>query len=319
MAIALVLFAASAAVAYAARRYLRERDEHRKVRALFSRYVPVQVVNDLLERDPRVLSAQTVTATIVSCRIRNFALFAEDLTAEQTLHALNEFHALAGAAIEKQRGIIETLHGDGITAVFGVLIDAPFQEERALRTALTIVRLVSGLDARMREQGYRPFGVTIGVHTGPVVAGDIGYQRRREFAVVGNAAHVASRLQQCAEELNASIVASAETFEPVRDLFVGVPTSPLPLRGLKRLQQAFIIRGMTKRDESALKIKSDTLKHTVVRAEEPPLPEPTVAEAEVPEPPAFYAFDNALPMVPELPPFAGIYEDGQGPPIQLTP
>lgn len=316
VAIALVLFAASAGVAYAARRYLRERDEHRKVRALFSRYVPVQVVNDLLERDPRVLCAQTVTATILSCRIRNFALFAEDLSAEQTLHALNEFHALAGAAIEKQRGITESLHGDGITAVFGVLIDAPFQEERALRAALTIVRLVSGLDARMRGQGYKPFGVTIGIHTGPVVAGDIGYQRRREFAVVGNAAHVASRLQECAEDLNASIVASAETFEPVSDVFVGVPTSPMPLRGLKRLQQAFIVRGMTKRDESALKIKSATLTHTVVRAEQPP--QPPAPEPEPPTP-AFYAFDSALPVIPELPPFAGIYEDGQGPPIQLAP
>jgi len=309
VAVALVLFAASAAAIYAARRYLRERDELRKVRALFSRYVPVQVVNDLLERDPRVLSAQTVTATIVSCRIRNFALFAEDLSAEQTLHALNEFHALAGAAIEKQRGIIESLHGDGITAVFGVLIDAPFQEERALRAALTIARLVSGLDARWREQGFKPFGVTIGVHTGLVVAGDIGYQRRREFAVIGNAAHVASRLQDAAEDLNASIVASEETFAPVRDVFVGVPTSPLPLRGLKRLQHAFIVRGLLKRDEFALKIKSsERLTHTVVQ--------PSQAEAE-PEP-AFFAIDNALPAIPELPPFAGIYEDGQGPPVQLA-
>jgi len=315
VATALVLFAASVAVAYAARRYLRERDELRKVRALFSRYVPVQVVNDLVERDPRVLSAQSVTATIVSCRIRNFALFAEDLTAEDTLHALNEFHALAGAAIEKQRGIIESLHGDGITAVFGVLIDAPFQEERALRAALTIVRLVSGLDARWREQGRKPFSVTVGVHTGPVVAGDIGYQRRREFAVVGNAAHVASRLQDSAEDLNASIVASAETFHPVRDVFVGVPTSPLPLRGLKRLQQAFIVRGLVKRDESALKIKSsETLTHTVVRAEDPPEP-PAVAEPPAP----FFAFDSNLPAIPEAPPFAGIYEDGEGPPVQLAP
>jgi class 3 adenylate cyclase len=309
VALALVLFAASAAAIYAARRYLRERDELRKVRALFSRYVPVQVVNDLLERDPRVLSAQTVTATIVSCRIRNFALFAEELSAEQTLHALNEFHALAGAAIEKQRGIIESLHGDGITAVFGVLIDAPFQEERALRAALTIARLVSGLDARWREQGFKPFGVTIGVHTGPLVAGDIGYQRRREFAVIGNAAHIAARLQDTAEDLNASIVASEETFAPVRDVFIGVPTSPLPLRGLKRLQQAFIVRGLLKRDESALRIKTaERLTHTVV--------EPLHQAEDEPQP--FFAMDSALPAIPELPPFAGIYEDGQGPPIQLA-
>ncbi|MBV9271894.1 MAG: adenylate/guanylate cyclase domain-containing protein [Candidatus Eremiobacteraeota bacterium] len=307
VAIALVLFGASAAALYAVRRYVRERDELRKVRALFSRYVPVQVVNELLERDSRVLSAQTVTATIVSCRIRNFALFAEDLSAEQTLHALNEFHALAGAAIEKQQGIIESLHGDGITAVFGVLIDSPFQEERALRAALTIVRLVSALDTRWREHGYRPFSVTIGVHTGSVVAGDIGYQRRREFAVIGNAAHVATRLQDAAEDLNASILATEETFAPVRDIFVGVPTSPLPLRGLKRLPQAYIVRGVLKREESALTIKSpERLTHTIV--------EPAPVHAA--EPP-FFAMDSALPAVPELPRFAGIYEDGQGPPMQL--
>jgi class 3 adenylate cyclase len=334
--VALVLLAVSAALAYAVRRYVRERDAGRRMRALFSRYVPAQVVKDLMERsDPRELTAQTCYATVLRCRIRNFALFSEELTAEETLHALNEFHALAGAAIERQRGVIESLRGDSITAVFGVLIEAPFQEERALRAALTIVRLASALNERWQRHGLKPFAVSVGVHSGEIVAGDIGYQRRREFAIVGNPVQVATSLESVAEELNASIVASGETFDAVAELFVGIPAPSLPLRGLKRVQRAFVIRGLSRSEEEVLLLRERRLDHTTVKREAPapgatsgeyvaPQEEPVApvepfAAAPVPEPFNLFRLDNALPAMPEAPPIAGLYEDGHGPPMRLAP
>ena len=94
------------------RRYLTERDEHRRVRALFTRYVPPPVVDELLARkDPRLFEARQYYATILSCRIRNFALVAEELSAEETLAYLNEFYAVVGKAVQRHRGIIESLRG----------------------------------------------------------------------------------------------------------------------------------------------------------------------------------------------------------------
>ena len=182
------------------RNYLRERDELARVRELFSRYVPEQVVDELLaRRDARRLWAQRHYATVVCCRIRNFGFFAEELGAEDTLRHLNEFYAVAGRAIVRHGGVIERLHADGITAVFGVLTSDAFQEDRALRAALRIVRLANAMNARWQSQGRRPFEVYAGVNSGNVVAGEVGFAQRREFAIVGNPAHVAARLQQAAD------------------------------------------------------------------------------------------------------------------------
>ncbi len=245
--------AAAAGLALLLRRYLNERDEVQRVRALFSRYVPEHIVDDLLaRRDTKLLWAQRHHATILCCRIRNFGFFAEELSAEDTLRHLNEFYAVAGRAIARHGGVIERLHADGITAVFGVLTSDAFQEDRALRAALRIVRLANAMNDRWQALGRRPFHVSIGVNSGDVVAGEVGFAQRREFAIVGNPAHVAALLQQAAQDVNASILAAAETLEPVAEMFVAVPVATLPLQGLRRLQSAYIIRGLVQRSEEEL-------------------------------------------------------------------
>lgn len=356
----LALVIAIGAAVYASiffRRYMAEREERGRVIALFSRYVPPPVVEELLARnDPRLFTAREYYATILCCRIHNFALFAEDLTPEETLAYLNEFYTIVGKAVQRHHGMIESLHGDTVSAVFGVLLDETFQEERALRAALDVMRMVKAMEARWEVQDRRAFMVGMGVNSGKIVAGDTGFQHRREFAVIGNPADVAMRLEAASEELNATIVASDTTYDPVRETFVGVPTSSLPLRGLRRLHNAYVIRGLRKstKDDRLTLPSQNAFKKTVVQPDEPlerqlpPVeaqPEPSRVDA-APEPPnvidkrvkdpviverpsfkgvepprvpvRFSSLDSAEPALPE-PPIVETYEDDEGPPIQLPP
>ncbi len=162
----------------------------------------------LARKDERLFTGRAVTATVLVCRIRNFAHFVEDLSPEQTLRYLNEFYALAGNAIQRNRGIIETFLGDGVVAVFGVPLENPIQEDDALRAALEIVRNVVAMRERWARQHRKPFTVGIGINTGSMIAGDAGFRDRREFTVVGPEAMLAHRLQEAAFALNAFIVAS---------------------------------------------------------------------------------------------------------------
>lgn len=281
-------------------RYVREREETRSLRELFSRYVPEHVLEEILaRRDRRPLWAARHYATVLSCRIANFDLFAEELSAEDTLRHLNEFYAVAGRAIVRHGGVIERLHADGITAVFGVLTDDAFQEDRALRAALRIARLANAMDRRWRELGRKPFRVSIGVNSGNVVAGEVGFAQRREFAVVGNPAHVAARLAHAAEQLNAAIVASDSAYTPVADAFVAVAVTKLPLAGLKKLQKAYIIRGLARRNEEELLHLPPAIAalETVIAPEEPR--------------PRFSEFDDIVAAMPAVPAVSGVYEDPQ--------
>ncbi len=333
-----------------ARHYLHQRDEVARVRALFSRYVPQQIVDELLERrDPRLFEAREYYATIISARIRNFGLLTEGLTAEQTLRYLNEFYAVAVQAIHRHRGMIESLRGDTVTGVFGVLVDETFQEERALRAALDIALIARSMKSRWQTQGRKPLDVCVGVNSGRIVAGDAGSPARREFAIVGNPAQVADRLAGLAEEINAAVLASDLTFNATSEMFIGVPVSSLPLRGLKKLQRAVIVRGLAKKtSEDLLTVPSErAIAKTVIVANPPPLePEPVpYAPAEIsPEmqiitaspddeilegvlvdgfgldtESGFSMIDDDTAAFPELPAATGTYEDDQGPPVHLNP
>ncbi len=352
--IALALGAGAAIYAWIFfKRYVLERQERQRAVALFSRYVPPPVVEELLARkDARLFEAREYYATILSARIRNFALFSESLTPEETLRYLNEFYTIVGQAVQRHRGMIESLRGDTVTAVFGVLVEEKFQEERALRAALDIMRVVNAMEARWAAQGRKSISVGMGVNSGKIVAGDTGFQQRREFAIIGNPAHIAARLEAASEELNASIVASETTYGAVRDLFIGVPTSSLPLRGLRRLQNAFIIRGLTRRaaEDDLLTLPSQrAFKQTTVHTYETPAsagvepdaylePEresepirrdgasiaPNLFDERITGLPEFEGgrfslLDDDRPALPEAPVVSGTYEDDQGPPVQLPP
>jgi class 3 adenylate cyclase len=248
-------------------RYRAEQREVARVRALFSRYLSPPIVDELLRRkDPRLYTGRSLHATILVCRIWNFAGFAETLTAEETLRYLNEFFALAGTSIQKHRGMIDKFLADGIIGVFGVPLEDPAAEEHALRAALDIVRLVDAMNLRWHAQGRRSFQVGIGINSGEVIAGDAGFNERREFTVVGPETLLAARLQEATHDLLASIVAAATTCNPVRHLFSLVPLTGHPLPGLKRLSDAFIVLGLTNDSATLTMPAPDAFKETQVDA-----------------------------------------------------
>jgi len=226
------------------RRWRADLREHARVRATFARYVAPSVVDMLLARkDERIFTGRAVRATILVCRIRNFAHFIEPLPPEDVLRYLNEFYALAGTAIQRHRGIIDSFLGDGIVAVFGVPLENPTQEDDALRAALDIVRHVVAMRERWAKQHRKPFTVGIGVNTGEVIAGDAGFRDRREYTVVGSEAMFAHRLQEAAFALNGFIVASRATCATLGEEYKLVPVSGVPLAGVRRLLDAFVVRG----------------------------------------------------------------------------
>ncbi len=332
------------------RRWRAARRELDRVRSLFARYVAPSVVEVLLARkDERLFTGRALTATVLVCRIRNFAHFVEDLSPEQTLRYLNEFYALAGTAIQRNRGIIETFLGDGIVAVFGVPLENPIQEDDALRAALEIVRNVVAMRERWARQHRKPFTVGIGINTGSVIAGDAGFRDRREFTVVGPEAMFAYRLQEAAFALNAFIVASRQTCTVVTEEYHLVPVSGIPLPGVRRLLDAFVVRGR-RHGAERFTVPVDAMVQTAVEPP-PPAPQPRPADVQSapppppPEPPLArprprphpapaasaanglnlpelrrgwrFGDDDAESFLPDPPPRRATYEDDAGPPLDL--
>jgi adenylate cyclase len=246
------------------RRWRLEQAEVRRIRSTFSKYVPPSIVEELLNRkDESIFTGRETRATILVCRIWNFSHFMEDLTPEQTLRYLNEFYAIAGSSIERHQGVLHRFLEDGVVGLFGVPLEDRHQEDHALRAAINIVRLINVMQQKWTQQGRRPLRVGVGVNSGNVIAGDAGFAGRREYTVVGPDVTLAHRLQTATFDLNAFIVASHATVEPVQDLYNLVPVSGIPLNGMRALLDASIIRGR-KRNDSLVLPKAAAFANTVL-------------------------------------------------------
>ena len=358
MAVALVSVAFLVALVVCAvlvRRWRTEQAEVRRVRTTFSRYVPPAIVAELLNRkDERIFTGRDLRATILVCRIWNFSHFMEDLTPEQTLRYLNEFYAMAGSSIERQHGVLHRFLEDGVVGMFGVPLEDAHQEDHALRAAINIVRLVNVMQQKWAQQGRRALRVGIGVNSGMVIAGDAGFANRREYTIVGPDVTLAHRLQAATFDLNAFIVASHATVEPIQDLYNLVPVSGIPLNGVRALLDASIVRGR-KRSDSLMLPKAEAFANTVIEEHllddflEPQEVVPFEGPAKMSAPPApsepppplqtrrrtrpaddgAFGFDlpelrmpvafgsDEGPIMPDPPPPRATYEDNDGPPLPL--
>jgi class 3 adenylate cyclase len=262
--IGLALIGAVIACFVFVRRWRAEQAETSRVRATFARYVPPTIVEELLSRkDERIFTGREMRATILVCRIWNFSHFIEHLTPEQTLRYLNEFYAMAGSSIERQRGVLHRFLEDGVVGIFGVPLEDPDQEDHAVRAAINIVRLVAVMQEKWAQQNRRGMRVGVGINSGDVIAGDAGFAQRREYTVVGPDVTLAHRLAAGTVDINAYIIASRATIEPIQDLYNLVPVSGVPLNGVRALLDAFIVRGR-KRGDNLVLPRADSFQTTVV-------------------------------------------------------
>jgi adenylate cyclase len=115
-------------------------------------------------------------------------------------------------------------------ATFGTPEVRPDDAVNALKAARQIVDRMEGFNRDSASYGAPTLRVSLGLHFGPVIIGDVGPARRLEFAVVGDTVNVASRLESASRELSCSIVASNELIERARR---GNSTDPSLLSGFK--------------------------------------------------------------------------------------
>jgi class 3 adenylate cyclase len=92
--------------------------------------------------------------------------------------------------------------GDAIMAYFGAPIETDDHAERAVAAAIAIQRAVQERNHKL-EVTLRPFvrlAVGIAIHSGRVVVGNIGSERKMDYTAIGDAVNVASRLEKLAGE-----------------------------------------------------------------------------------------------------------------------
>jgi class 3 adenylate cyclase len=176
--------------------------QKQRIQSAFGRYVNDYVLNQLLEGpDSEALAGMEREVTILFADVRGFTHLSEGLKARAVVSLLKEVFQIASDRILERGGTIDKFIGDSIMAYFGAPVQQPDHVQRAVAAAVDILRRVEERNQKLRAAGAAagiPVEIGIGIHTGVVVVGDVGSDRRTDFTVVGDAVNVAHRLEKLA-------------------------------------------------------------------------------------------------------------------------
>ena len=189
--------------------------ERRRLRAEFARFVPAAVVEQVVEAagEDQRLGGRRVYCSVMFADLRGFTAAAERLPPETVIELLNRYLGEMSDAILDHGGTLVTYMGDGIMALFGAPIEQPDHADRAIAAAREMrdVRLPS-FNAWCAERiAGEPFRMGIGIASGPVMSGNVGSERRLEYAAVGDTTNIASRLQGLTKEVTQMILLADTT------------------------------------------------------------------------------------------------------------
>ncbi len=227
----------------------RQLQEKKRLKEVFSRYTSAELVETIMKNPGSIhMGGTTKTATILFSDIAGFTKFSSKLTPEQVVHAINEYLSRMTEIVLDNNGEIDKFIGDAVMARFGVLADLPMPGLSAVRAALAMLEEVRHLQARWAQEGREGFRIRIGIATGPVLAGNIGSERRSEFTVMGTTVNLASRLESLNKELNSSLLVDETTYEQISNEVRAVPRENVSIRGLEGAMRVYEVQGY--REES---------------------------------------------------------------------
>lgn len=146
--------------------------------------------------------------------------------------------------ILENQGEIDKFIGDSVMARFGVLAELPNAPQAAVTAALAMFRELVALQARWLADGRDGFAIRIGIATGPVLAGNIGSERRQEFTVMGTTVNLASRLENLNKELGTSLLVDENTYAAVAGMVAATPRDNIRIRGLDEPINVYEIHGL---------------------------------------------------------------------------
>lgn len=184
--------------------------------------------------------------SVVFVDLVGFSTMSRELDPEEVRDLADEVLTAVAGVIEDFDGYVDSLHGDGLIALFGAPHSHPDDPERAVLAASAALSAIAKV-GRIR-------GVTLlgraGVNTGIVIAGAVGSGKVRSYTVMGSVVNLAARLEEAASP--GEVWVGPETQEATRHRLLFESSGPLELRGFPAVKEAFrLIPGGIQREVDA--------------------------------------------------------------------
>lgn len=196
--------------------------------------------------DQTLMKTHRREVAVVFCDLRGFTAFSEVAEPEDVMNVLRQFHAAVGALVNHFDATVGFFAGDGLMVFFNDPLPCEKPAERAVRLAVAMREDVAELTSGWKVLGHElDFGV--GIAFGYATLGEVGFESRYDYAVIGSVANLAARLSDAAA--GGQILIASRVRAAVEDVADVEPVGELALKGFHKPVAAFNVRRL--RDQSA--------------------------------------------------------------------
>jgi len=230
----------------------------KRLKSTMSRYMDPRLADRLLARGAEALGGQSVPATVLFSDIRGFTTIAEKLGAQGTVALLNEYFTLMVDCIQREGGMLDKFIGDAIMAAFGTAEAHDDDADRAVRTAVAMIRELAKWNAARVGDGRLPVDIGIGLNTDQVVSGNMGSKKQMSWTIIGDGVNLASRLESACKAYGSRILISEFTYKLLKSTYYTREVDLVVVKG--KTQPVAIYEVMDYHDDQSYPHLSDALR-----------------------------------------------------------
>jgi len=185
-----------------------------KVIGAYSRFVPREIITLIGKDDINSVSLGDhveKTMTILFSDIRDFTSLSEEMTPKENFTFINSYMESMNPVIVRNGGIIDKYIGDAIMALF------PSSADDAVRCAIEMLHQLHAHNKKIKESGYLPVKIGLGLNTGLMMLGIIGGEHFMETTVISDAVNLASRMESLTKDYKTPLLISEHTYYSLKD------------------------------------------------------------------------------------------------------
>lgn len=204
---------------FALKAVIAQRNEF-KVRKIFERYVPKDVIESIFENPEKMLVGDMRLIVILFTDIRGFTTISEQYRPDELVQVLNRyFEILVDIITSHNNGIVDKYIGDAAMAFFGAPKKRPDDAVQAVYAALEIQEALLKFNAELIADGKNPFKTGIGLNYGYVTIGNMGSEKKMDYTIIGDPVNLASRLEGLTKQYHQDVIFSESIYRKVQDKF----------------------------------------------------------------------------------------------------
>lgn len=222
--------------------------ERERLKDTFGRFINKDIAEKAAKGE-LTLGGETKEVTIFFSDIRSFTAISEKLEPFEVVEFLNDYMTRMVECVNITNGVVDKFIGDAVMAVWGAPVSSGSPEQDALNCVRAALMMRAALLDFNKDRGgdKKPIiKIGCGINTGPVIAGQIGSNKRMEYTVIGDAVNFASRTESLNKPLGTDILITENTYNLIKDHVLVEQMPSVTVKGKEKPVSMYAVINMPK-------------------------------------------------------------------------